>query len=62
MIERALAFGTRDVKLLYHAGMIAAAQSRTNRARTLLDESLRLGPSFDPLQVARARRTLAGLR
>jgi tetratricopeptide (TPR) repeat protein len=60
-VARALAFGTRDAKLLYHAGMIAAALGQPDRARTLLEDSLRLDPSFDPLQAARARDTLAGL-
>ena len=61
-MTRALAVGTRDAKLLYHAGMIAAALDRTDAARSLLDEALALDPSFDPLQAARARRTLDGLR
>jgi tetratricopeptide (TPR) repeat protein len=62
MMSRAMAFGTRDAKLLYHAGMIASALSQTARARTLLEASLALDPSFDPLQVARARAMLATLR
>jgi tetratricopeptide (TPR) repeat protein len=61
MMSRALAFGTRDAKLLYHAGMIALALSQTDRARTFLTNSLALDPSFDPLQVARARAAVAGL-
>ena len=62
MMSRALAFGTRDAKLFYHAGMIADALGQSDRARTLLEESLALDPSFDPFQVARARATLATLR
>ena len=62
MMSRALAFGTRDAKLLYHAGMIAEALGQSDRARTLLENSLALDPSFDPLQVAKARATLATLR
>lgn len=58
----ALAFGTRDAKLLYHAGMIATALGQKERARGLLEDALRLDSSFDPLQVARARQTLASLR
>lgn len=58
----ALAFGTRDAKLLYHAGMIAAALGQGDRARGLLEDALRLDASFDPLQAARARQTLASLR
>ena len=61
MMSRALGFGTRDAKLLYHAGMIAGALGQTDRARTFLEDSLALDPSFDPLQVARARATLATL-
>ena len=62
MMTRALQFGTRDAKLLYHAGMIALALDQKDRARTLLEESLALDPSFDPLQVSRARATLTTLR
>jgi tetratricopeptide (TPR) repeat protein len=61
-IEKALAFGTRDAKLLYHAGMIAAARGQADRAREYLNDALALDPSFDPLQVARARETLSSLR
>jgi tetratricopeptide (TPR) repeat protein len=62
MIGRALDVGTRDAKVLYHAGMIAVALGQTDRARALLKDSLALDPSFDPLQVSRARSTLATLR
>jgi tetratricopeptide (TPR) repeat protein len=62
MMSRAFAFGTRDAKLLYHAGMIAEALGQSDRARTFLEESLALDPSFDPLQVAKLRATLATLR
>jgi Tfp pilus assembly protein PilF len=60
-MTRALAFGTRDAKLMYHAGMIALALGQNDRARTFLTDSLALDPSFDPLQVSRARTALAGL-
>jgi tetratricopeptide (TPR) repeat protein len=62
MMSRALAVGTSDAKLLYHAGMIADALGQADRARTFLEDSLALDSSFDPLQVARARATLASLR
>ena len=58
----ALAFGTRDAKLLYHAGMIATALGQKDLARGLLADALRLDSTFDPLQASRARQTLAGLR
>ena len=62
VMDKALAFGTRDAKLLYHAGMIAAALGHDDRARTYLGDALALDPSFDPLQVRHARETLAALR
>lgn len=58
---RALALGTRDALLYYHAGMIAAHQGQTDRARQLLGEALSINPGFDPVQAAVAQRTLAGL-
>ena len=60
-MSQASSFGTRDAKLMYHAGMIAAALGKSEDARADLDGALRLDPSFDPLQVRRARQTLAGL-
>jgi hypothetical protein len=61
MMAKALAFGTRDAKLLYHGGMIAAAVGDRGRAIDDLRASLALDPSFDAFQADRARRTLAGL-
>jgi tetratricopeptide (TPR) repeat protein len=60
-MKTAMAFGTKDAKLWYHAGMIAAALGDTSRARTNLQAALSLDRSFDPLQVQRAREALAGL-
>ena len=60
-MAKALAVGTRDARLLYHAGMIAAALDDGQRARRLLTSALALDATFDPLQVRRARETLAGL-
>ena len=61
LINQALAVGTKDAKVLYHAGMIAAALGTTDQARSFLEQSIALDPSFDPLQLTRARETLAGL-
>lgn len=61
-LTTALAVGTRDAKVLYHAGMAAAAVGDRARAHDLLDASLALDPTFDPVSVARARATLATLR
>lgn len=60
-IQRALGFGTRDARILYHAGMIGLALGDTPRARTQLTAALALDPSFDALQATRAREALAGL-
>ncbi|MEA2538142.1 MAG: hypothetical protein QOF11_2376 [Chloroflexota bacterium] len=60
-MDNALALGTHDALLAYHAGMIAQARNDDGRARTLLNEALALNPGFDPLQSARARDVLARL-
>ena len=57
----ALAFGTRDAKLLYHAGMIAAAVGDPGRARAQMQDALALDASFDPVGAQRARDTLSRL-
>ena len=58
----ALAFGTKDARLEYHAGMIALALGDTARARSELEAALALDPGFDPLQAAHARQALASIR
>ena len=60
-MTEALALGTRDSKLLYHAGMIEARLGHAAAARTFLEDALRTDPSFDPVAVRAARATLAGL-
>jgi tetratricopeptide (TPR) repeat protein len=60
-IDQALAVGTRDARLLYHAGMIALAQGRTDDARSFLTDALALEPGFDPLGASRARAALESL-
>jgi tetratricopeptide (TPR) repeat protein len=60
-MRRALALGTHDALLSYHAGMIAHALHDNERARTMLSDALELNPGFDPLQSARARDVLASL-
>jgi tetratricopeptide (TPR) repeat protein len=59
--ERALALGTPDARLWYHAGMISAALGEDERAREELTRALTLSPRFDLLQAERARRRLAAL-
>ena len=59
--DRALALGTPDARLLYHAGMIDAALGADGSAIDRLGAALRISPRFDPVQVATARATLAAL-
>jgi tetratricopeptide (TPR) repeat protein len=57
-IERALRLGTRDARMLYHAGMIYDALGDKRKGRRYLSEALALDPSFDLAQADVARRTL----
>jgi tetratricopeptide (TPR) repeat protein len=59
--ERALALGTRDPLLRYHAGMIALSAGRTADARRLLGEALDLDPGFSATGARAARTALADL-
>ncbi|HLF73216.1 MAG TPA: tetratricopeptide repeat protein [Anaerolineales bacterium] len=61
MMEQALALGTRDAQLYYHAGMIAVALEDESRARQYLEQALAINPHFSILQAAEARRTLETL-
>jgi tetratricopeptide (TPR) repeat protein len=60
-MQQALALGTKDALLDYHAGMIAAARGDAGTARTRLQAALDRNPGFDPLQAARARSALEAL-
>ncbi len=59
--KRALAFGTRDASLFFHAGAIAAAQGQRARAQTLLKRALQINPFFHPTGPTQARAILKGL-
>jgi tetratricopeptide (TPR) repeat protein len=59
--DEALRLGTRDARLLYHAGMISLALGDEDRARDELERALAISPWFDPLQAPVARRALRGL-
>jgi len=61
-MTKALALGTRDAMLLYHAGEIALAVSDSTRARDLLTQSLAIRGALDPLSASKAQATLDGLR
>jgi tetratricopeptide (TPR) repeat protein len=57
-MKDALRMGTRDAKLLYHAGMIARAAGEEGAAREYLKRALTLNPQFDPLQASIAKKVL----
>jgi tetratricopeptide (TPR) repeat protein len=59
--DEALALGTPDPRLWFHAGMISAALGDEARAREELGRALRLNPGFDVLLAPVARRTFASL-
>jgi tetratricopeptide (TPR) repeat protein len=57
-MDEARRLGTRDPRLLYHAGMIEHALGNRGVGAKLLREALALNPAFDVLQADVARRTL----
>ena len=58
---RALALGTPDPRIAYHAGMIAAAKGRTDAARMLLARAVAGSTMLPPLQVPLAQAALSAL-
>jgi len=54
----ALSLGTRDARLLYHAGMIEIAVGSEVAGRAHLRDALALNPAFDPLGADLAREAL----
>jgi len=61
-MTKALAIGTRDAMLLYHAGEIALGVGDPARARDLLQQSLAIKGALDPLSSAKARASLETLQ
>ena len=57
-MARALALGTRDAMLFYHAGMIALAAGDSAGARAQLEHALAINPAWHPSQPARVRAVL----
>lgn len=57
----ALAGGTHDARLWYHAGLIAAANGDAAGARRDLEAALALGPALDPVARERAAAALGVL-
>ncbi len=60
-IDRALALGTQDPKLLYHAGEIYAAAGKKPNAADFLRRALRIDDKFDAVHAPRAQGLLARL-
>lgn len=56
---QALRLGTRDARLLFHAGAIELALGDKARGRKLVTEALAMNPRFDISGAAEARRLLA---
>jgi tetratricopeptide (TPR) repeat protein len=61
-MQSALAAGTKDARLWYHAGLIALANGQTSQASGFITDALALGPALDPVQTARATAALATIR
>jgi tetratricopeptide (TPR) repeat protein len=60
-MRHALALGTRDASLFFHAGMIEAALGRRADARRHLETALAINPRWHPFQPAEAKQVLARL-
>lgn len=56
--DRALALGTKDARLLYHAGAIRIAQGEVAQGRAKVKEALALNPKFDLTGAEEAKRLL----
>ncbi len=52
-MERALALGTKDAHLLFHAGMIFSRAGDLTRGRALLQEALSVNPRYNSFHVHR---------
>lgn len=59
-MDEALRLGTRDPRLLFHAGLIADALGDRAGGAKYLRQALAINPSFDVLQAEEAKRVLAG--
>jgi tetratricopeptide (TPR) repeat protein len=57
-MQKALALGTEDALLDFHAGMIESQLGRTERAQTLFKRALSLNPNFHLIYASQARARL----
>lgn len=60
-IDEAMRLGTRDARILYHAGMIYKGLNDPRAAAKYLKLALAINPSFDVLQADVAKQTLRNL-
>ncbi len=58
LMQQALALGTRDALLYYHAGMISLELGDRDQAREYLEEALSINPHFSILGAEEAQATL----
>jgi tetratricopeptide (TPR) repeat protein len=61
MMDQALALGTQDARLFYHAGMIAHALRNDEQARTHLEHALAINPHFSVLFADQAQELLKSM-
>lgn len=59
--RESLRLGTRDARLLFHAGMIEKSLNNRAEAKRLLQSALELNPQFDLIQTEIARQALDAL-
>ncbi|HLA08302.1 MAG TPA: tetratricopeptide repeat protein [Anaerolineales bacterium] len=62
LMDQAMALGTRDARLFYHAGMIALQLGDEAQAREYLEQALTINPHFSVLYADEARTTLDTLQ
>jgi tetratricopeptide (TPR) repeat protein len=62
LMDQAVALGTRDAQLYYHAGMIALQLGHKAQARDYLEQALSINPHFSILYADKARTTLETLQ
>jgi tetratricopeptide (TPR) repeat protein len=62
LMNEAMALGTRDARLYYHAGMIEHALGNDQTAHRLLEEARAINPHFSILDADELRKTLQTLQ
>ncbi|MBI5823187.1 MAG: tetratricopeptide repeat protein [Chloroflexi bacterium] len=61
-MENAMALGTQDARLYYHAGMIALELGDKIKAQEYLTRALEINPHFSILSAGQAKKTLQSLQ